>query len=131
MSLFGVDLGNKFQSLKKAYKYRCALVHNGGIVTRRTIRELATTKLKLHEKLCFSWGELKPVLEAAHQIALTIDRKIAANSFNLEEIEQELFNLKIKNTLPEKKSVWGYFHKLGMHLPGKRDRELFLRKFYV
>ena len=71
--LFGVNFGHRLDLLKLAYKYRSALVHNGGIVTPRTLNELQLPPSRLHSRLGYTWLQLKAALEAAYEIAELTD----------------------------------------------------------
>lgn len=126
--LFGVVYGEHFLRLRKAYKYRCALVHNGGIVAPRTISELSLSPSRLHSRLGYSWAELKAALESAYEVALITDQKIGNYKLWLEEVYLELTYLKETKTLPKKAEVWAYFHDQGFPIPRKKDRESIWRR---
>lgn len=123
--LFSVNYDSHIAKLTKAYAYRCALVHNGGVVLPRTIQELSLPPSSLHTRLGYSWADLKSAMESAFEVAKITDRKLSTYTFRLEEIERELCFLRDTKTLP-KKEVWKYFHDQGFSLPRKRDREKLL-----
>jgi hypothetical protein len=122
--LFDVAYGAHTLKLRRAYKYRCALVHNGGVVLPRTIKELALSPQRLHSRLGFSWNELKEVFSAAYDVAELTDRKLSNAHFRNEEIERELCFLRDTDTTP--KDVWKYLYDSGFSLPPKKDRDKLL-----
>lgn len=125
--LFSISYGAHLARLKRAYLYRCALVHNGGVVLPRTISELSLAPTRLHTRLGYSWADLKAVLESAFEVARTTGRKVSSYNFRLQEVERELCYLKETATLPKDSEVWKYFHDQGFALPRKADRIATLR----
>jgi hypothetical protein len=123
--LFQISYGAHAERLKRAYSYRCALVHNGGVVLPRTIKELSLNSSRLHSRLGYSWSELKDALASAYEVAELTDRKLSNYVFRKEEIERELCFLRDTGTMP--KDVWKYFHDNGFALPRKRDRDKILQ----
>ena len=121
--LFGVDFGDRDQVIKRAYKLRCAVVHNGGVVLARTKKELKSAQLALNSKLEYSWGELKSVLEAVYEVAAIIEGKINTRTLRLLEVEREYAMLFEAGEIKNPRSFWTYLHELGSFLPNKNERK--------
>jgi len=128
--LFQVDFSESLILWKRAYKIRCALVHNGGVVTARTAKDLGIANLRLHDHLTYTWDDLKADLNGAYHIANTISKKVNKYSLRFEEIEHELVSLKAMGALPAKEKLWTSFHDEGAPLPKKSDRPQLIRYCY-
>lgn len=110
-SLFQVVLGKPRTDWNHFYKLRCALAHNGGVVTARTLREIPTLKLPLNSLIGLTWPELFSALEAADKIVEIIDKKVRCKDLKRSEIAKELAYLKEAKKLPPKKDVWKFLHE--------------------
>ena len=122
-SFLDVSIESQIKILKSAYKYRCAAVHNGGYATPRTRKELGRADLLLHQKLSFTWAELKPILHAAFEVADRIDERWSTKGIHCIECEIELAHQKSFNKLPDRKKVWGVLGSEGFKLPSRQERE--------
>lgn len=129
-SFLDVSIGPQIKTLKGAYNYRCAAVHNGGYATPRTRKELGRADLSLHQKLSLTWAELKPILVAAHEVADRIDMRWSNKGIHLIECEFELSHLKDLKKLPNRDQVWGVLEKAGFKLPSKTERAAIESFFY-
>jgi hypothetical protein len=109
--LFDVTLGKARSDWNHFYKLRCALAHNGGVVSARTLREVPSLKLPLNSLIGLSWTELFSALEAADKIVETIDNKLRSKELKRSEIAKELAYLKEAKQLPQKNDVWKFLHE--------------------
>jgi hypothetical protein len=110
-SLFDVVLGKPRTDWNHFYKLRCALAHNGGVVSARTLREIPSLKLPLNALIGLTWQDLFTALEAADKIVDLVDRKVRSTDLKRSEIAKELAYLKEAKKLPLKKDVWKFLHE--------------------
>jgi hypothetical protein len=120
--LFNVSFGAKLARMKTAYRYRCAAVHNGGVVTAKTVKDLSLRPNRLNSMLGYSWPDLKQAMQDVVDIGRDIATKAACYEFRIAEIERELCALRDAGLL-DKAKVWQEFHDQGFLLPHKKDRE--------
>jgi hypothetical protein len=101
-----VDLGKELGLWRRAYKMRCAAVHNGGFVTPRVLKDIPDIGLGLGDRITLDWPTLKSYLIAADQIAVKVDRTVASDKLRALEVEWFLSDLKAIGKLPPQEKVW-------------------------
>lgn len=109
--LYGIDLGQPKKDWDHFYKLRCALAHNGGVVTSRTLKEIPSLGLPLNTLIGLSWAELFKALSAADQLVEAIDKSVRCQALKRAEIARELAYLKEAKRLPKFKDVWKFLHE--------------------
>ncbi len=131
-SLLGLTLGKPRTDWNHFYKLRCALAHNGGVVTARTLRDIPSLKLPLNALIGLAWRELFAALEAADKIVEEIDKKIRTNEVKRVEIAKELAYLKQAKKLPKEHQVWEFLHdEFGLTRTKKLLRDFVHTEFYT
>ncbi len=117
--LVGVDFLKHLTVWDKAYKERCNLAHQAGVISHADSEDIAY----YGEDLETDWSALKQLLDSTNQIVGIIDQKIATPTLRLLELEFELAQLKKANKLPPKKDLWKYVHaELGCKIPKSEDK---------
>lgn len=108
--LYKVNYGIHLNKWKRAYKIRCATVHDGGVVTPKAKKDIAGLGLALNKMMGLSWKELKSLLESAEQIATITDKAISRYEVLKTEAAKLLFDLKQHNELHSvaKKDLWSF-----------------------
>jgi len=129
--LFEVDLGEPIGKWGRLYKLRCAVAHNGGVVTARTLKEIPSLRLPLESLLGITWPELFAALESADQIVGEIDSKVRSPALKRAELAKELAYLKEAKKLPPRADVWKYLHdEFGMSGTKSKFRDFVENEFY-
>ena len=106
--LFQLNYGEAKKVWAKSYKLRCALAHNGGVVTARTLREIPDIGIPINSSITVEWQLLFDSLEAADEIATATDQKVASKTLKIAEIRKDLQYLKDANNLPSRKELAKY-----------------------
>lgn len=129
--LFGVTYGSALVTWHRSYKLRCALAHNGGVVTARTLRDIPDIGIPMGQPIVLTWDELFSSLSAADEIATITDKKIASRDVKRVEIAKELSYLRDIKQLPSRSAVWKYLHEeFGLSKTKRAFREFVESEFY-
>jgi hypothetical protein len=104
--LLDVDLAADLTKWKRAYKLRCAAVHNGGFVTPKVLKDIPDIRIPLGKRITMTWDDLKRYLEAADCIATCVDKKVSSINSRCTEVEWLLAEMKQNGKLPPKQKVW-------------------------
>lgn len=117
--LLGIEFNKHLTVWEKAYKERCNLAHQAGVVTH-----LDKEDIKFYgENIATDWPSLLQLLDSTNQICAVIDQKIASAPLRLVELEFELSMLKAAKKLPSRDAVWTFVHStLGCRQPSKADK---------
>lgn len=106
-NLLGVDFSKHLTVWERAYKERCNLAHQAGVVSHADSDDIAY----YGENIQTDWPALRQLLDSTNQIVGIIDQKIANSKMRTLELELELELLKKANKLPAKSDLWTYAHK--------------------
>jgi hypothetical protein len=104
--LLDIDFKKHISVWEKAYKQRCILAHQAGIISGADNDDI----LFYDENIQTDWESLLQVLDSTNQIVGIIDQKISSSKFRLLELEFELSILKKAKKLPLKENLWIYIH---------------------
>jgi hypothetical protein len=121
--LLGVNFNKHLAVWDKAYKERCTLAHQAGVISDTNQEDI----LSYDENIQTSWPALRQTLNSTNQIAAIIDQKIGTAPLLLLELEFELAILKKAGKLPARKDLWTFVHQelrcFGTPKPTKRRIE--------
>jgi hypothetical protein len=130
-ALFQVDLKHLIAKWQHLYKLRCAVAHNGGVVTARTLRDIPALRLPLESLLGLSWSDLFSALESADKMVEKIDSAVRSHAVKKAEIAKELSYLKEAKKLPKIAQVWKHLHdEFGMSGTKRQFRAFVEKEFY-
>lgn len=105
-ALLGIDFRKHLSVWEKAYKERCTLAHQAGIISNTNNEDLQL----YDEDVQTDWPSLLQVLDSTTQIVSIIDQRISTKELRLLELEFELTILKAAKKLPPKNKLWTYVH---------------------
>lgn len=108
--LFGVNLGAHRGVWDVGYKIRCAIAHNGGVVDKKAQNNWPKPKPAIGEAIKLTWDQLRKYMDAADQIATTIDNVVASGFSRGLEGWQILRDLRDEQKCPPQTNVWKCLH---------------------
>lgn len=91
-ALFDQRLGVELETLRRAYRVRCAMAHSGGIATPKVVKAVPTLKLKVGAPITLDWPFLFETLKATDDVCSKIDQAAMsklARSFEARRIALE------------------------------------------
>jgi hypothetical protein len=126
-TLLNVDFSKHLNVWEKAYKERCNLAHQAGVVSHADDEDIEY----YGENIQTDWIALRQLLDSTNQIVGIIDQKVASVELRMLELEFELGLLKKAKKLPKKGDLWTYTHKsLGCDNPAREEKERIERILY-
>lgn len=126
-TLIDVDFSKHLTVWDKAYKERCNLAHQAGVISHTDSNDIEF----YGENIQTDWSALRQLLDSTNQIVGIIDQKIASHKMRVLELDFELDLLKKANKLPLKADVWAYSHKvLGCKNPTREEKERIEKALY-
>jgi hypothetical protein len=105
-SLLGLGFRKHISVWEKAYKERCTLAHQAGIISSTSQEDI----LLYDDDVTTDWPALRQVLDSTNQIVSIVDQRISTGPLRLLEMEFELTILKSAKKLPSKKDLWKFVH---------------------
>lgn len=126
-TLIDADFSKHLTVWEKAYKERCNLAHQAGVISHTDDGDIEF----YGENIQTDWPALRQLLDSTNQIVGIIDQKVASAKMRMLELEFELEILKKAKKLPLKADLWTYTHKsLGCDNPTRQDKERIERLLY-